>query len=388
MLKKLLTSTLILAVCVISRSQDYISNTYLETLESSYFFSTFGLSVINGVDLYRMEYTTIGSDGLLDTASGLVVLPTNKDITYNTVVYHHGTVGSRFEVPGYGSFERVLPAILGAYGFVAIAPDYLGLGSSRGFHPYIHAATQASSSRDMVLAVKQFLELQDYQTDNTLMMTGYSQGGHAGMATHRLFEEQDLGYEVVAASHMSGPYDISGAMKSLLLSDDEYPLVAYVPNVVLGYNEVYGLFEKDLSDIFLPQYANKILEYYREETDLWSLNEELVDLLRNEFGKANPNYMLVPDTLAAINSNPDHPVNQKLRENDVYDWAPNAATLLIYCGMDEQVAPVNSITADSVMRANGASNVRLVLADANGDLVGPMHSRFGPTADGKLQHST
>ncbi len=44
----------------------------------------------------------------------------------------------------------------------------------------------------------------------------------------------------------------------------------------------------------------------------------------------------------------------------MYDWVPQAPTRLFYCTADDQVAFTNSTLADSVMNANGASDVMAV----------------------------
>ncbi|KAA3635571.1 MAG: T9SS C-terminal target domain-containing protein [Bacteroidetes bacterium] len=48
------------------------------------------------------------------------------------------------------------------------------------------------------------------------------------------------------------------------------------------------------------------------------------------------------------------------RENDVYDWTPQAPTRFYYCTADDQVVYLNSVVADSVMNANGAADVMAI----------------------------
>ncbi len=349
-------------------AQKYISSEYLRSYDQAYFLSEFSLFVNNAVELYRINYTTKNIEGKVDTASGLVVIPDNNNFTYSVIAYHHGTVGSRYDVPSYESFEVLIPSIYAAYGFISIAPDYLGLGDSKGFHPYIHAASEAWATKDMLIAAQDFYEERGITAKKRVMISGYSQGGHAGMAAHKLLEsDPSLGFNVVAATHMSGPYDISSNMKNLLLDDGEYPLVAYMPYVALAFDEVYGIFNGDINSFFLPNYSSLILQFYREEIDLWTLNDLLIAELNNEFGKANPAKMLIPQVLADIIADDNHPVNVALRDNDVYDWAPKADTRLLYCGKDEQVAFQNSLTAEAKMKANGATKVNAYNIDPNGN---------------------
>ncbi|MEO0734438.1 MAG: T9SS type A sorting domain-containing protein, partial [Bacteroidota bacterium] len=54
---------------------------------------------------------------------------------------------------------------------------------------------------------------------------------------------------------------------------------------------------------------------------------------------------------------PEEPIIAALIDNDTYDWAPSAPTLLYYCTEDEQVPFRNALLADSIMRANGSTSV-------------------------------
>ncbi len=365
-MKNYLTTLFCLFTAFVS-AQDFIDATKLTSYNKVIFQAQLGLLVQNDVDIYKMRYTTKDLSGQVDTASGLVVLPTDHGYEYSVVAYHHGTVGSRDDVPSRLNGESIIPAVYGAYGFIALAPDYLGLGDSKGFHPYIHAASEAWATKDMIFAAETFYEEQEIKYKKRLFTCGYSQGGHAGMATHRLFETNDLGYEVIAAAHMSGPYDISNTMRPLLLSEEEYELVAYLPFVALAYDEVYGIFDGDINNFFKPSYSKEILKFYNEEIDLWELNTILLDKLQVNIGKFTPKHMIQEDMLEAILNDDNHPVNVALKDNDVYDWAPKASTRLYYCDMDEQVSFQNSITAEDKMTLNGSTDVKAISLDSLGD---------------------
>lgn len=345
-------------VMSIVSGQEVLSSTYLKSYEKSYFTGNFGLFSSYDVDLYRVKYTTIDVKGNPTVASGLVCLPSENNAYFPILAYQHGTVGSRFEVPSYGSFEAIIPSIFTSMGFVSIAPDYLGLGDSPGIHPYVHAESEATASRDLLIAAEKFMASKDYKTNKNLFFTGYSQGGHASMAFHRMMEANDLGYKLKAASHMSGPYSISSGMKELLLSDKEYSIVAYMAEVALSYNLVYGIFpDNDMNKFFKPTYAKLLQKFADEELGLFDMNTIMVDSLKKQYGKALPKKMLLDNVLNDIVSDDNHPVNVALRANDVYDWKPTIPTRLLYCTADEQVAYTNSIIALEKMKANGATNV-------------------------------
>lgn len=368
MTRNLLLLTLCLSFFQIGNAQQVISSTFLQSYDLDYFKEE--LEIIfsnNGVDLYRVNYTTTNAEGALDTASGLVCVPDFTGFNFPLVSYAHGTVASRFDVPSYLSLEHNLPAIYASVGTVCVAPDYLGLGDSDGVHPYVHAATEASASFDLIIAVEEFLDTElGISLNDQLFVTGYSQGGHAAMALHRYIEtETDI--EVTAAFPMSGPYSISTGMKDLLVSEEEYQYVAYLAATAISYQFVYGTIypNGEITEFFKQPYANIIQKYINEESDLLEINAELIDSLIAIEGGSFPKKMIQEAMLDSILTNDNHPVNIALRDNDVYDWAPEADTRLLYCQADDQVAFENSIIARDKMIENGANQV--IAIDLNSD---------------------
>ncbi|MBK8042036.1 MAG: hypothetical protein IPK21_04855 [Haliscomenobacter sp.] len=160
------------------------------------------------------------------------------------MVYQHGTAGSREAVPSRLSFEATIGLVGGALGYVSVLPDYLGLGDSDGFHPYLHAKTEASAAVDMLRAARQFAASATIALNGQVFVSGYSQGGHAAMALHRELETNlSAEFKVTASAPMSGPYSISGDMKSRLLSEEEYFYPGYPLYTMLSYNLAYGVYD-------------------------------------------------------------------------------------------------------------------------------------------------
>lgn len=327
----------------------------------------FGPFFENGVQLYKILYTTPDLQGITDTASGLLMIPDRPNAVMPLLCAQHGTVTSKTDVPSnlQGGYE--LGAVFAGLGYVTVMPDFLGLGESRGFHPYVHAASEASASLDMLLAVREYAAQNNIALNDQLFITGYSQGGHASMALHREIElnKSDL-FKVTATSHMSGPYSISGVMRDLIVGDATYFFPAYIPFTIISYDEVYNIFE-NLDDVFKPSYANLIEEFYDGTFTLSKVNELLIDLLQTSEGASIPKLMFQDSVLNAVLTDPNHPFNVALRDNDVYEWAPQAPTRLIYCTADDQVPFRNSIVADSVMNALGAPDVMAIDANSAAD---------------------
>ncbi|MEM6700835.1 MAG: lipase family protein, partial [Bacteroidota bacterium] len=318
----------------------------------------FGLPAENDVDLYKVWYNTLGVDGEADVASGLVVVP-KLDQAAPLLCFQHGTASPRDAVPSneVGNFGELF---LGSVGYVVSSADYLGMGESKGFHPYLHAETEASAAIDLLRATRELCEELKVELDEQLFVTGYSQGGHAAMAAFQVLERDHKDeFPVTAAAPMSGPYNVTGTMLASILNEEEYFFPGYLVYIARGYQEVYGDVYEDLSDIFKPQYA-EIMEQFdnRPEYTLDQLHNELNALLKEEHGAAIPKFMFQDELIqAVIDGDESNRVIQVMRDNDLYDWIPEAPMRLYYCEADEQVPFENSIFTDSVMTANGATNV-------------------------------
>ncbi len=316
----------------------------------------FTISAIQDVSLYRVTYTTLGSDGLQDTASGLTVVP--MESSKGIILYQHGTSSGPESVPSSLQIADALILIAyGGQGYIASGPDYLGLGSSRGFHPYVHAATEASAGIDMLLATRELIAQLEVEEPPHIFVSGYSQGGHAAMALAQLIEERptdDLW--LTASSPMSGPYDLSGVMRELILSDQEYEFVGYLVYILLGYQEVYGDMYDSLPEIVKPEYLSAIQQFERGEIDLNEMNSIVAPILQTNEGGVIPHKMFRNEYIDLYRDTSSL-VAQRLRENDTYRWAPKSPMELLYCSSDEQIPFQNTLVAEQYMKANGATDV-------------------------------
>jgi hypothetical protein len=104
------------------------------------------VSVHSGVKLYRLQYWTIRCDGAPTVASGLMGVPVRMPVR-GVVSYQHGTNVNRHATPSRPSIgEGVLgAAVLAGGGYIFTAPDYIGLGTSREIHTYLHAESTANA---------------------------------------------------------------------------------------------------------------------------------------------------------------------------------------------------------------------------------------------------
>ena len=318
----------------------------------------------NGLDLYKIEYETKGIDSQLDTASGLIALPTELDQIKGSIAYQHGTTDGPEDVPSNIQGGSLFPLAYGSQGYFVSAADYLGLGESRGFHPYVHAATEAQAGLDMLLASRSFAADMGIDIGDHIFVAGYSQGGHGAMALHKAIQDRptdDLW--VTASAPMSGPYSISGVMKDLILGEEAYDFAAYIVYLVLGWQEVYGNFYSDLDEVFRAPYLDKIKSFRAGNIGVFSLNDFLITQLLALEGKKTPKSIFTESYLSIVRDSVDHPANLAFFDNDTYNWIPDAPMRIYYCEGDEQVPFKNALVADSAMNAMGAQDVASVLLD-------------------------
>jgi pimeloyl-ACP methyl ester carboxylesterase len=303
-----------------------------------------------GVDVYELTYTTRWWDGTPVKASGFYLVPQNCQESIPTVAYNHGTRLQRartFNMRG----EETLCAFFAADGYAVLIPDYLGLGLGERSHIYMHAATEATATIDMIRACKSINAELGIQANAQLFLTGYSQGGHAAMATHRYLQEHpELGMQVTASAPMSGAYDMVGVQSRVI--DKPYSHPGYLPFLLLSYQEVYHLVP-DSAAFFKAPYNTTLLPWFDGNHKLSELSGILPSV---------PGEVLDERLLAAYKNDPDNALRKALQENSLLDWAPEQPMLICYCKADEQVLYENALVARDSMEARGSELVRTRMA--------------------------
>lgn len=306
----------------------------------------------NGVSMYKIIYNTTDAQGEPTIASGAMFVPDLEGCDLPVAVYNHGTIYLKTDVPSYNNGEALVGKYMGAFGFLGLLPDYIGLGDSPGMHPYVHAETEANANIDMIRAAKEFCLEQSIELNGQLFITGYSQGGHAAMAT--VYEmETNLSEEftVTASAPASGPYDLSNIQAEPMVSDQPYASPEYLPYVLFSYQSVYGNIFNTPSDFLVSPYDEVLPPMFNGMFSGSEIAAEMPEV---------PSLIIQPDELEAFTNDPEHPMRIALEDNDRYDWAPQHPMRLYYCTGDQQVFHENSIFTQGVMTANGAEDVELM----------------------------
>ncbi len=304
----------------------------------------------NPIEVHRLQYATTDPFGAPTIASGAIVLPISGGCYHALAAYMHGTILHREEVPSRLSSEIIVGYFMGASGYVTVLPDYLGLGDSPGMHPYIHAASEASASIDMLRAAREFCAEKGVLLNGQLFLAGYSQGGHSCMATHKMIEEQfPEEFQVTASAPCSGPYDVSGVQAEVIISPEVYPAPYYLPYILFAYMYVYPDLVDDINEVLKEPWATVLPPLFEGNNGSGEVDAVMPNV---------PSQILQDDLLQDFIDDPDHFFRVALRDNDLYDWAPQAPVRMIYCEGDDHVSYLNSIVTLQAMQANGAPSVQ------------------------------
>jgi prolyl oligopeptidase family protein len=180
-------------------------------------------------------------------------------------LYAHGTTTDReFDIAQLQASDNaegvLLAAVFAAEGYIVVAPNYLGYGTSTlSYHPYLVADQQSKDMIDALTAARAALPTSDApnSTDGgKLFVTGYSEGGYVAMATHRAMQEG--GIPVAASAPMSGPYAIAAFGDALFEGQVSDGAPVSVALLVIAYQKAYGDIYSGPDQAFDGKYAATI----------------------------------------------------------------------------------------------------------------------------------
>jgi len=310
------------------------------------------------VTVRKLVHATVGPNGVAGpTASAGVLVPTVGPTCpgpFPIVAYTPGTnvVKARTLSNPAEAETALLTGFLAAQGYVVVATDYLGYADSDfPFHPYLHADTQASTTIDAIRAARTALDRLGVPLSGKLFLTGYSQGGHAAMATHRAIEaDQSLGLTVTAAGPMSGPYDMTNAFVAGLgfLPSGTGGSSVFTPFVVTSWQKIYGNLYATPTDFFKSPYVTGIeslLPGALTFEQLYAQGKLPVDL----------GDLLTPKAIADV-GDANSGFRKALAANTLLGWTPKAPLLLCGGAKDPVVLyAVNTAVSAADIKARGGN---------------------------------
>jgi alpha/beta superfamily hydrolase len=309
------------------------------------------------IETFRLEYCTISVSGAPTTGSGLLAVPSGRGGPLPVVLYEHSTAAGRTDTPSFltETEARIVPFFFATAGYAVAAPDYLGLGTSPGRHPYLHADSEASASVDMLRAADVVSRRRATPLSRRVLVTGFSQGGQAAMATGRALQHAHGPWRLAALAPMAGPYDLSGAESEAILdpsrTDPEHAAF-YAAYIFTAWKHLYHLYT-DPHEIFAAQYAD-IVEGLFDGTHSTDIDAVL----------PTPEALFRPETLALI-ANPTGAYAAALRDNDVCRWRPAVPTRLYAARGDRDVVFANAEQCRRQIRASGGAAQIMDMGDVD-----------------------
>lgn len=352
-----------------------------------------------GVEVHRLRYQTVDPHDAPITSSAALMTPAGEGAacqgTRPLVVYAHGTVVERaYDIADLSDEDNVegllIATAFAAQGYIVVAPNYAGLGDSTlDYHPYLHADQQSKDAVDALEAARSALSggAGSGVTDSgELFITGYSEGGHVAMATHRLLQES--GQRVDASAPMSGPYALAAFGDAVFQGQVPSSAPLLFAYLVTGYQRAYGNLYTQPTELFAAEYAadiENILPTDGTRADLFAQGRlppahlfsstppqpayapftpatepaALAHVFARGFGEqplventfrlgylqdaqAHPDGGFPDTTDGAPAADPRNALRMALKANDLRNWAPQAPVLLCAGNEDPTVLYLNT----------------------------------------------
>jgi len=291
-------------------------------------------AAVCSVEVLPLHYETIGVQSEATTASGVMLVPSGAAPAckgpFPLVSYTRGTdIDQKRSLANPADTETgALAAFFASQGKVVVATDYLGYGKSNyGFHPYLHADSQATTSIDAMRAARRLASARNVPLSGAVLLYGYSQGGHASMATHRAIESSAAlsdEFRIVAAAHGAAPAGLKSAVAN------SPPTVSgqfFVPFFITAWQKIYGGIYTSTSEVFKAPFAADI------DSVFLSRNYNFTSALTN--GKLPAS--APPDWYTALFTDQfrsryqsDPALLAAAEKNDFFEaqWSPKAPTML------------------------------------------------------------
>jgi len=353
------------------------------------FISSFGplmTSLEYTIEMQKVTYQSTGADGQLHTMTGLLILP--KSILGDLVdkpavpilMYQHGTEVHRpFSPSQYLAHqdrpkdypEVMVAAAIASTGYAVALVDYEGMGDNTNTQPHVIGATLAQQVVDLLKASRDIIggtagnSSSPCTWNSQLFLMGYSEGGFVTMAaTRELQLNHSTEFTVTASAPLSGPHDLSGVMRGILLSDSTFKSPYFAPLFLTSFNYAYG----GQTNLFSP--GSALLAPYNSTIpplfDGNSKSDQISEAMGMNF--TTPTLIVMKSVLTqqfidqlALDTSP---VVAFLKQNDSYRlpgqldsaWVPTVPIRMIHHKSDELVPYANSQVAFNAFSSAGAKN--------------------------------
>jgi dienelactone hydrolase len=225
----------------------------------------------HGVEVHRVRYQTQDRGAPIDATTMVVFPDEDGPDSFPVLLFLHGTCGFNDQcAPSRGIedsesdtyFNAVLMAFFSSWGYVVVAPDYIGLKSlgvpSPELHPYLVAEPTAIASWDAVRAASPvvFASTGQEAASQPVVVWGASQGGHAAAFAVRYAPRYAPELVVAGAVWAIPPTDLLAHTTAALttLRNASANTVAFLA----AAEQWYGPLPNGLSPVILPPYDSEL----------------------------------------------------------------------------------------------------------------------------------
>jgi pimeloyl-ACP methyl ester carboxylesterase len=322
------------------------------------------------VKISSIQYNTVGGKGEDTNATTAVMIPSGTTAgcvgPRPIVVYAHGTSldknNDMANVTSNGEASLVM-AMYAAQGFIVVAPNYTGYkGSSLPYHPYLNAQAQANDVIDGLRAAKAALAGLGTSASGKLFITGYSQGGHVAMATHREIQTSYANeFTVTSSGPMSGPYGLDRFGKQVFSAAGPINGGAniFTPLLVDSFQNSYGNIYTKASDVYQSPYDTTAVGL------LPSTNPAAAGALpSNLFDTGVGPFLIKTSFRTDVQNNVNNTYTAAAKKNDLIGWKPTAPVGLCWGANDPVVFGWNSVDSAASIKALGGAVTQFNLEDA------------------------
>ena len=222
------------------------------------------------VVIQQFSYKTQDRGSTIE-ASSLVAYPQGVDRAEPTdvLLFLHGTTGFNDScAPSDQTEGQALAALFASWGYLVVAPDYIGLkgvGEPTGFlHPYLVGQATAIASLDAVRALEQMPAAKrgGLCPSNEVLAFGGSQGGHAALWVDRLAPYYARELDLLGTVATVPPADLLTQAERAM---DEFVNATGNTIAFLGSaSEWYGLRDR-LDEVFESPYDTEVPTALEEE---------------------------------------------------------------------------------------------------------------------------
>lgn len=357
-----------------------------------------GLLAITGeprctIAVHSMRYQTVGGQGEPADAGAVIMLPSGAGPDCSgprpVLLYAHGTVLDKtFSMARLNGEARLIASMFAAQGYIVVAPDYAGYGSSSlPYHPYLNAEQQAGDMVDALRAARSAYAALGAQPAPRLFLTGYSQGGFVALATQRAIQLHHAGeFSVTATAALSGPYALVKMADSIFSGHPNTGVTSYLPLLTTSGQRAGAALYAAPEDLYEARYASGIETLLPNKVRLADLvskgklpkgalfardsqpqaadasaffadrnlvrtsyrNAYLQDMASNPCGR---------DPAEPLACSPQHNLRKWMQKNDLRTYTPSTPLMLCGAGKDPVVPFSNASAAHAYFKAHGAAPV-------------------------------